>query len=95
MAVGEADQFDSDRSHMRKEAGAEIAAWLWKFYEYGLPDTPGRMAKGIVEHLQAQGFVIIDHEDPSGAKARESMGPPVCTCEFKPCECEEEWLKNN
>jgi len=72
VAVGEADRFDSDRSHMSKEAGAEIAAWLWRRYEFGLPDTPGRIAKGIIEHLQAQGFVIIDHQDPAGAKEAES-----------------------
>jgi hypothetical protein len=57
---------------MRKEAGADIASWLWRHYEYGLPDTPGRMAKGIVEHLRAQGFVIIDHQDPAGAREMES-----------------------
>lgn len=76
-AVGEADRFDSDHTHMRKEAGAEIAAWLWRYYEYGLPDTPGRIAKGIIEHLQAQGFVIIDRQDPAGANQRESIRGPM------------------
>lgn len=71
-AVGEADRFESDHTRMKKEAGAEIAAWLWRYYEFGLPDTPARLAKGIVEHLRAQGFVIIDHQDPAGANAMES-----------------------
>lgn len=71
-AVGEANRFESDYTHVKKEAGAEIAAWLWRYYEFGLPDTPGRLAKGIVEHLQAQGFVIKDHQDPAGANAMES-----------------------
>jgi hypothetical protein len=24
---------------------------------------------------------------------KENNQPPVCTCEYKPCECEEAWLK--
>jgi hypothetical protein len=71
-AVGEADRFESDHTHVKQKPKATIAAWLWKYYEYGLPDTPGRLATGIVEHLQAQGFVILDQEDPAGAKDRES-----------------------
>jgi hypothetical protein len=67
---------------MSKELRSTIAAWLWKYYEYGLPDSPGRMATGLVAHLQAEGFSITDQE-----------GPPACTCEVKPCECEEEWFK--
>ena len=73
-AVGETDRFDSDHTHMSKDAQGTIAAWLWKYYEYGLPDTPGRMAKGIVQVLQAQGFVIIESSNPDGAIARESTG---------------------
>jgi len=69
---------------MKQTSKAIIAAWLWKNYEYGLPDTPGRIATKLVEHLQAEGFVIVDQDEE---------GPPVCTCEYKPCECEEEWLK--
>ncbi len=71
-AVGETDRFESDHTHMKKDAQGTIAAWLWKYYEYGLPDTPGRMAKGIMQELRAQGFVVIDHEDPAGATDRES-----------------------
>ena len=73
-AVGETDRFESDHTHMKNDAQATIAAWLWKYYEYGLPDTPGRMAKGIVQVLQAQGFVIIESSNPDGAIARESTG---------------------
>jgi len=72
VAVGEADRFDSDCSHMKNDAQAAIAYWLWKYYEYGLPDTPGRLAKGIMEHLQASGLVVIANDDPMGAPARES-----------------------
>ena len=57
---------------MRNDAQAAIARWLWKYYEYGLPDTPGRLAKGIMEELQAQGFVILENSNPDGAIARES-----------------------
>jgi hypothetical protein len=32
------------------------------------------MAKGIVQELQAQGFVIIESSNPDGAIARESTG---------------------
>jgi hypothetical protein len=59
---------------MENDAQATIARWLWKYYEYGLPDTPGRMAKGILQGLQAQGFVVIERENPDGATARESLG---------------------
>ena len=73
-AVGETDRFESDHTHMKNDAQATIAAWLWKYYEYGLPDTPGRIAKGITEQLQSQGFVIIESSNPDGAIARESLG---------------------
>ena len=73
-AVGETDRFESDHTHMKNDAQATIAAWLWKYYEYGLPDTPGRIAKGIVQELQSQGFVIIESSNPDGAIARESLG---------------------
>jgi hypothetical protein len=82
-AVGEANRFESDYTHVKQTPKATIAAWLWKYYEYGLPDTPGRIATGLIDHLTAQGFEIVD---------RDEEGPPVCTCEFKPCECEEEWF---
>lgn len=59
---------------MRHDAQSAIAAWLWKHYEYGLPHTPGQMAKGIMQELQAQGFVVIESGDPDGAGARESLG---------------------
>ena len=72
-AVGEANRFESDSTHMKQTAKATIAAWLWTYYEYGLPDTPGRIATGLVEHLQAQGFVILEQGDPAGAKDRESF----------------------
>ncbi len=68
------DRFESDHTHMSKDAQGTIAAWLWKYYEYGLPDTPGRIAKGIVQELQSQGFVIIENSNPDGAIARESTG---------------------
>ena len=70
-AVGETDRFESDHTHMKNDAQATIAAWLWKYYEYGSPDTPGRIAKGIVQELQSQGFVIIESSNPDGAIARE------------------------
>ena len=73
-AVGETDRFESDHTHMKNDAQATIAAWLWKYYEYGLPDTPGRISKGITEQLQSQGFVIIESSNPDGAIARESLG---------------------
>jgi hypothetical protein len=57
---------------MNKDAQGTIAAWLWKYYEYGLPDTPGRIAKGIVQELRSQGFVIIENSNTDGATARES-----------------------
>lgn len=82
-AVGEANRFESDYTHVKQTPKATIAAWLWKYYEYGLPDTPGRIATGLIDHLTAQGFIIVDQDEE---------GPPVCTCEFKPCECEEEWF---
>jgi hypothetical protein len=59
---------------MRNDAQSAIARWLWKYYEYGLPDTPGRLAKGIMEELRAQGFVILENSNPDGATARESLG---------------------
>ena len=70
-AAGEADRFESDHTHV-KTPKETIALWLWTYYEYELPDTPGRIATGIIDHLQAQGFVILNQEDPSGAKDRES-----------------------
>ena len=71
-AVGEADRFESDHTHMKNDAQATIAAWLWKYFDYGLPDTPGRIAKGIMQELQAQGFVVTENSNPDGAVARES-----------------------
>ena len=53
---------------MKSNAQGTIAAWLWKYYEYGLPDTPGRIAKGIMQELQTQGFVIVEQDDSAGAK---------------------------
>lgn len=73
-AVGETDRFESDHTHMKNDAQGTIAAWLWKYYEYGLPDAPGRIAKGIMQELHAQGFVILENSNPDGATARESTG---------------------
>jgi hypothetical protein len=43
-----------------KQLRGEIARALWTYYEYGLPDTPYRMAQVIVKELKLRGLVKPD-----------------------------------
>jgi hypothetical protein len=40
-----------------KKLQAGIAHALWAYYEYGLPDTPGRMAKVVMAYLEREGYI--------------------------------------